>query len=142
VTGGKLLERLKRQVGRRGAFLLFLAMLDVVYGYYILDPPKGLPRSVYTYPLLPSGVWGCWWLATAGICLAGAFMKSDRVAYGAAALIKTAWGLRFVYQWYLGVSMAWVSMSVWLVFAFIVLVIAGWPEQAPGPSPPAGDRDR
>ena len=132
----------RHRIGRRGAFLAFLALLDGIYGYYLIYPPATLPIQARTFPLLPASVWGWWWVGTGVICLAGAFMRSDRVAYGFAAMLKAAWGLRFAYLWYLGVPLAWISMTVWLVFAFIILIISGWPEEIVNLPTPVGHRDR
>jgi hypothetical protein len=135
-----LAERFGRRVGRRGAFLLFLAILDVVFASYLLNPPAGLPAQ--TYPLLPGTVWGTWWAATGVVCIFGAFLKVDRVAYGLAALLKAAWGLRYAYLWYTGVSESWAAMTVWLVFAVTVLIVAGWPEEIVNLQPGSDIRDR
>lgn len=127
--------RLRRRIGRRGAFLGFLAILDIIYGYFITRPPAGIPPQ--PYPVFPAVVWGAWWLLTGAACTAGMLMKVDRVPYNMAALIKTAWGLRFAYLWYTGVQYAWVSMVIWLCFAAVVLVISGWAEEVSLP-PEAG----
>ena len=142
--GGKL-RRLRARIGRRGAFLGFLAMLDVVIGWFLLYPPAGSPPQ--PYPLLPAQAWAAWWLATAAACTAGMFLRTDRVAYAAAALLKTGWALRYAYLWYTGVPQSWVAMAIWLAFAGAVLIIAGWPEavtvrDVPHPSSPRARRRR
>lgn len=145
MTRTDFLLLLRRRIGRRGAFLLFLAFLDFVYGYYLIFPPPQTPAISRFFPLLPAVFWGGWWIAVGVLCLAGAFMKSDRISYSMAATIKAAWGLRYVYLWYLHIPLAWISATIWLIFACIVLVISGWPEEVvnlPVPPVQAGERDR
>jgi hypothetical protein len=50
------------------------------------------------------------------------------LAFVSAALIKTAWSLRYVYLWYLGQLNAWLAVVVWLAFAATVIIISSWPE--------------
>lgn len=136
---------IRRRIGRRGAFLIFLAFLDFVYGYYLVYPPPQAPAITRYFPVLPAEFWGGWWIATGVLCIAGAFMRSDRIAYGMAATIKAAWGLRYIYLWYLHAPLAWVSATIWMIFAGVILVIAGWPEEIvnlPDLPERAGDRDR
>lgn len=119
---------LRHRVGRRGLFLSFLAVLDFTVGYFLLSPPPGGP--VQQYPFMPHQAWGAAWLAVGVACAYGMFLKSDRVPYALAALLQAAWALRYAYLWYLGITpYAWVSVVIWLAFAFTVLVVAGWPEE-------------
>lgn len=121
------LRSVGHQVGRRGAFLLFLAFLDTIFGYFILYPP---PEEIaQKYPFWPPWAWGAAWLAVAAACLLGAFLRRDRIPYTMASLIKTAWGLRYAWLWFTGSApFAWVSTTLWLCFSAIVLVVASWPE--------------
>lgn len=121
-------KKLWRQVGRRGLFLAFLALLDVVYGYFILNPPAYTPPQLY--PLLPMRAWAGLWLATGAVCTIGMFLRrQDRIAYALAALLLAGWGLHYLWLQHLGMPFAWVSAMIWLVFAGIVLVVASWPEE-------------
>lgn len=122
-----LLWRIRNRIGRRGGFLLFLAILDMIYGYFLLLPPASVAPQLY--PLLPRFAWAICWLAVAAICVVGSVRKHDRLAYGFAALLKAGWGLRFAYLWYLGVPFSWVSMVIWLCFAGTVVMVSGWPEE-------------
>lgn len=117
---------LRSRVGRRGLFLLFLAVLDIIFGYFLHSPPPSALRD--TFMLLPQEVWAWWWIGTGAACLVGAFMRNDRVPYALGALLLSAWGLRYAYLWYNDIPFAWVSLTIWLAFAFTVVVVAGWPE--------------
>lgn len=122
-------------VGRRGECLLFLFLLDVLYGLSLLRPPAGAQRSATTRFLaevMPLSWWALLWLAVGTACLAGAFRQSDRFAYAAAAALKVLWGTMFALGWLAGVvERGWVGAVVWLAFALFVMRIASWPEPRP-----------
>lgn len=118
--------------GRRGAFLAFLTILDSVYGYSIIE----LPRAAFHLDLIiPVHAWGWLWIGTAGCCASGIFLRTDRIPYSIAALMKAAWGLTFAWVWYQGPP-EWPSVVVWLSFALIVTLVAGWPEKTVFETPP------
>jgi hypothetical protein len=121
------LTRLVNHVGRRGIFLLFLALVDIIVGLSIMWQPEtfpGLGRA------LPITVWQWWWLGTGIVLIPGAFMVRDRVFFALAAFLKAAWSARWVWIWVSvpQIPRPWVSVVVWGAFAGIVLVIASWPE--------------
>ena len=132
------LRALARRAGRRGAFLAFLAVLDLSYGYSLFT--TAAPQRVFDL-LLPWQAWGVIWLAAGAVCAAGIFARRDRLAFTAAATLMCAWGLLFADIWLVqGYPRGWVSVVVWLAFAGVVLIIAGWPEAVqvkdiPRPSP-------
>lgn len=125
----RLYEIFTGYIGRRGAFLLFLTLLDAIFAYSLVSPVPGTVTQVY--PLLPREVWAGLWAAVALICLIGAVTRKDRWAFAAAALLKTAWALRYAYLWQQGVLQAWLAVVVWLAFAGTVVIISGWPEPVP-----------
>ncbi len=134
------LRALRHRIGRRGLFLGFLAVLDGVFGYFLLIPPVGFsPTQVF--PLLPETAWAVAWLTVGASCIVGMFMKVDRVPYMLAALLKASWGLRYAYIWYKGLApYAWVSLVIWLAFAGTVMMVAGWPEAKVIVLPPEAKR--
>jgi hypothetical protein len=111
--------------GRRGAFLAFLTVLDIVYGYSLIVLPRA---SLHLSLVLPLHAWGWIWVGTAVCCASGIFLQRDRVPYAIAALVKTAWGLTFAWLWYQGLP-EWPSVVIWLSFALVVILVAGWPEK-------------
>lgn len=119
-------------VGRRGEFLLFLVLLDVLYGFSLLRPAPDATRSAtvrFLVEVMPLPAWGCLWLAVGVICLVGAFTHGDRYAYACAAALKILWGSMFAIGWAAGVvERGWVGAVIWLVFAGWVMRIASWPE--------------
>src|SRR5690242_21224460 len=80
----KLLKNLRMRIGHRGAFLLFLALLDVLIGYSFFS----VNRSPIPF-LVPLHVWGAIWFAAGGILLTGVFQRRDRIQFGVAAGVKT-----------------------------------------------------
>ena len=126
---GRKLRQAARRVGRRGAFLLFLAILDFGYGYSLIE--VNLRQSLHADLLLPYPAWGIIWLSTGAVCAVGAVLRTgaDRFAFAAAATLKAAWGAVFVRVWlYDRLPRGWVSVIIWLAFAAVVLLVSSWPE--------------
>ena len=128
----RLIARLTHRIGRRGASLLFLALLDLVYAVSLLALPaetRNTPGFVFLVQLLPLGVWGAIWAGVGVLCLAQAFMRVDRSAFAAASSLKVAWGVVYLAGWAIGaIPRGYVSAAVWLAFAGFIQVIAGWRE--------------
>ncbi len=123
-----------RHVGRRGEFLLFLVLLDFLYGLSLLRPAQEARRSPSTgflMEVMPLPWWALLWLSVGGLCLVGAFARADRFAFAAAAALKVLWGVMFLLGWLTGViERGWVAAVIWLVFAGWVFRLASWPEPA------------
>lgn len=125
------MARLVRMVGRRGAFLLFLALLDVLYGYSIAVSPA--PQEQAYSLILPARVWAVAWIAAGVVCAASAPARRDWPGYTAAAVIKMSWAALWARLWIVGgFPRGWVSLVVWAAFAGVVVMVAGWPEQPGG----------
>lgn len=121
-------------IGRRGAFLTFLFILDVLVGYSLLfSPSSGL---AHVNMLLPLDVWAWVWIGTGVFLTTGIWSRWDRMQYTATVALKAAWGLLYVNLWIEGVPHAWVSAVVWLTFAATIFLVAGWRESYDPLSPP------
>ena len=128
---GRKLRQAARRVGRRGAFLLFLAVLDFAYGYSLW---VATPRQRTFDLLLPWQAWALLWLTVGAVCAVSAVLRTgaDRFAFGCAAALKASWAAVFVRVWlYDRLPRGWVSVVIWLAFAAVVLLVASWPEQPP-----------
>ncbi|NUP24003.1 MAG: hypothetical protein HOZ81_49710 [Streptomyces sp.] len=124
------LQTLPQQVGRRGAALLFFALLDLAYAASLLGAPTNGPYR-FLASMLPLPVWASLWAAVGLLCLTQAFMRTDRAAFTAAALIKVVWGVvQLLGSFIFHLDRGYVSALIWLAFAAFVVVIAGWPEPA------------
>lgn len=138
---GPVTRFLAERVGRRGAALLFFALLDAVYAVSLLAPDRTSRRTATTLfvdSVAPLWVWGLLWAAAGVVCLAHAFRMSDRVGFAAAIAIKTVWGLLFVFAGFAGVSRAYVGAAIFLCMAVWVAIISSWPEPPPAYAIPGG----
>jgi hypothetical protein len=121
--------RLARRTGHRGAFLLFLAVLDILFGYSLWA--TAAPQRLLDL-FLPWEAWGGIWVAVGLVCIAGAASVTDRWAFAAAAALKAFWAALAADEWlFQGAARGWVSAVIWLCFALTVLVVSSWPEPPP-----------
>lgn len=121
------------RIGRRGAALMFFALLDAVYALslLLLTPAQINGSETYRFlnSLMPIGGWAASWAAVGVLCAVQALRRSDRAAFAAASALKVVWGLVQLLGWLTGdVSRGYVAASVWLAFAGFVQLIAGWAE--------------
>jgi hypothetical protein len=89
-------QRLLHRIGRRGIFLLFLALLDFTYAYGLIFPtPRAIqnPTSVFLAHIMPLELWGLLWATVGAVCLVSAFAVKDAIGY-AAAMFLTRLGPR------------------------------------------------
>jgi hypothetical protein len=129
---GRTLKTLLRHLGRRGSFLLFLSLLDLIYGYALLSPTSrslNNPTILFLMQIMPLWAWGLLWLLVGVVCFIFAFRCKDTIAFGAAVFLKVFWGFVFLVGWLLGdVERGYLSTAIWTAFAAVTLLIAGWPE--------------
>lgn len=125
------------RVGYRSRFLIFLALLDLLYGLSLWRPVAEAaqsPSTRFLASVMPLPWWAALWLAVGVTCLAGAVVRgADRVAFAAAGALKVLWGSTFLLAWMVGaMERGWVASVIWLAFAAVVSgVIAPWPEPDP-----------
>lgn len=127
-------QRLAGSIGRRGCSMLFLALLDLVYGWSICAAPaETRVEAGYRYitSLLPADAWAAAWVIVGLICLTCAFRAQDRAGFAAASALKAGWGLVFLCGWFHGVPRGYASAAVWLAAAAWLLIISTWPEAPP-----------
>lgn len=124
------------RLGRRGCFLLFLALLDYVYGLSLWAPTASslnTPQNQFLTSIAPLTVWGWLWLAVAVACTVYAFRLRDGVGYAAAMFLKMLWGSVFALGWlFADVERAYLSAVIWLSFAGVVYLVATWPDDYKG----------
>jgi hypothetical protein len=127
-----LVTRILHRVGRRGASLLFLALLDLVYSVSLFALPaesRANPTFLFLIRLMPIWVWAAIWGAVGVACLVQAFMYSDRIAFAAASALKICFGLVYLLGFAVGeVPRGYVSAGIWLAFGGWVMIISTWPE--------------
>lgn len=124
--------RFVTRIGRRGATLLFLGLLDIVYSASLFTLPpetQASPSFVFLGQFMPFNAWGAVWGTVGLVCLAQAFMRSDRVAFAAATLLKCVFGLVHLLGYLMyDVPRGYVSAVIWLAFGGWVAIISTWPE--------------
>lgn len=124
-----------RLVGRRGAFLLFFGLLDVIYAYGLFQAQDAANRSATQSAaarVFPLTVWAVLWLVVGLICVFFAFRREDRFGFVAAVVIKVMWGINMFLAWLLaGLHQGYLAAAVWLSFAVIAYLVSTWPEPAP-----------
>jgi len=127
-AAGNRITRLADRIGRRGSYLIFLALLDILYGYSILVQAGPLFKSVTLF--LPDVVWGWIWIGIALICLQQAFVRLDRIGYIFATTIKFVWGTIMLYDWLTMPldARGWVAAVIWYAFGILTAIVSNWPE--------------
>lgn len=123
------------RIGRRGASLLFLALLDFAIAASLYPVPDGLiqtPLYMEISKIAPLPVWAVVWFIVGLACLFYAFKIQDRIAFSLAAAIKALWATIYVVAWIdVQPPRAWVGASVFFAFGAWVLIISTWPEVLP-----------
>jgi hypothetical protein len=117
---------LVRRFGHRGAFLLFLSVLDILYGYSLFS--TSAPQRLLNL-LLPWQAWGVIWMTIGGICVGFSMFRRDRLAFALEAALMSAWAGIMADTWISqGIARGWVSTAIFGSFSLAVLVVASWPE--------------
>lgn len=123
---------LRHRIGRRGASLLFLALLDTVYGAglaFITDLGRVNATYQFVAKVAPLEAWAAAWFVVGAVCLAQAFTLRDQLAFGCAVALKMTWGGVTLLGWLLhGVPRGYISATIWLAFGAWVFIISGWSE--------------
>lgn len=126
-------------VGRRGAFLLFLALLDIISAVGLAFPTArsvNNPTTVFLASLMPMWAWGVLWALVGFICLFFAFRRKDSVGFAAAMFLKVLWAAMFLLGWlFADVERGYLAFVIWGAFAGVVKIIEGWQEN-PRPAEP------
>lgn len=135
------IRRLARRLSQRGAVLLILSAVDLIYaGALVASPPATRATDTYRLyaALFPLWAWAALWAAVGVLCLAYAWTSRDRLAYGAATGLKVFWALLHLGAWAAGVlPRGYVLAAIWLLAAGLVMVISTVPKL---PLPDGGQR--
>lgn len=120
------------RVGRRGAILLILSVIDFAYGLSLVSPSADSVASstvMWRQHYAPIWAWGAGWLIVGVILFVSAFLRNDAFGYAAAIGWKIIWSLTTLASWAFGdVDRGWVATIIWAVFGGMIWVISGWPE--------------
>lgn len=125
------------RIGRRGAFLLVLSVVDALLGWSLLAVPPVVYDQLTLLRHIPQVALGALWMAGAAIAFAYAFVKrSDQDVWGFVASYAPPLvfgGIYFLSWWPIGqlpAGTAVRSAVVYWGYSLLVLIAAGWPEPA------------
>ena len=122
-----LLKWMRRRIGRRGATLLFLGLLNVSTGLNLLSSTNA-QVTAFTR-ILPLSMWAALWLSSGIIALIQAFTYNDRLAFTFAAGMMSVWGLTYVTAWALNlIDRGWLGGIIYIALAGWILILSSWPE--------------
>lgn len=122
------MRALRHRLSQRGACLLLLALLDLVYAQGLYSaPPETRATPTYTFfeAIFPLETWAFVWATVGVICLCQAWTPRDRVAYVSAAALKIGWAALHFGAWIANVlPRGYVSAAIWLIAAGFVMILA------------------
>lgn len=124
-------RRFKRRVSRRGAALLFFALVGLSFGVSLAFPaPVASQANAYAALVLPLPVWAALWTITGVVCAVYAFIPHhDRFAFTVMMGTTTGWALVAFFSALTGVNpRGWVGGFLFGAFAAWIYIIAGWPD--------------
>lgn len=119
-------------VGKRGRVLLFFGALDLIYAVSLAAPDTATRAGTlfgWLASIAPLWAWSVAWSTVGAILLWQAFCRRDQIGFAAAIGLKIFWGIACLGGWLFGgIERGYVSAAIWLGLAYMVSVIAGWPE--------------
>lgn len=117
------------RLGYRGAFLLFLAIIDFVYGWFLINPaPEQVKTSQFAWRdgIMPTEAWGVIWVTVGVAVLISAFMRQDRIGYALAIALKIGWAFVALVGGLTGHTQgAWTTVVIWGGFAALTILESG-----------------
>lgn len=115
----------RHKIGYRGAFLLFLVFLDLLYGWAMVDNQlSDHPITVLTWH-----EWGIAWIAVGLFLLTGVFSKVDRAQYTAAIAFKAFWVAALIQDEMINhVKGGGIDAIIWAGVVAVIFLISSWPE--------------
>lgn len=130
LRGGRL-----RLVGRRGAFLLVIALGWTMVGFQVWTQ-RNIPDTMLHHQIPDLLRVGLWW-GPAALAIFFAFRQVDWPAYPLLIIAPIVRGVSYLwgtFTWLItdgaeGAGRAWASAPIYFVSVFVILLIAGWPER-------------
>lgn len=128
----RIVRRLGRTLGRRGAFLLSFGMVWGLIGYGQVTSPQPDQRGLHLLlDRVPLVVWGWLWITAGLVAIVSAFLPqgSDRFGFFALSLIVLPWLISYFMAWLQGTfPRGWIAAALYSGLAVGIMVVAGWGE--------------
>jgi hypothetical protein len=125
-------RRLRRQLGRRGAFLLCFGTAWGLIGYgQITAPPADQRGLKLLTDVLPLQAWGWCWLTAGLVAFMSAWLRQgwDWPGFLALPLVVMPWIISYLVAWGQGLfPRGWVVSALYGALAVGIFVVAGWRE--------------
>ena len=125
------LMRIAHRIGRRGCYLLFLALLDLLLAYSMTPFAVVAKLPIYSYlaQYLPLQAWAWIWVAVGLTCGVQAFARRDHFAFTIAVALKLVWATMYLAGWAAAdIPRGWVGATLFIALGGITAIIASWPE--------------
>lgn len=133
----RAVDRVARLVGHRGALLVLLGGIAVLYGVSLLTaPPTPQPMGLrFLLGLMDLDCWGVTLIAAGAVAVACAPLRQGRdwPGFTALVLVWAPWSLSYFVSWWPqgDNSRGWVTGAIFAIFAAVPAACAGWDEPAP-----------
>ncbi|MFD4547308.1 hypothetical protein [Streptomyces sp. NPDC058466] len=128
----RIVRRLSKRLGRRGAILLCYGAVWSIIGYgQITAPAPDLRGLRLLLQMMPLYAWGWIWVVSGLIAIVSAWLppEKDWPGFLALPLMVLPWTVSYLLAWILGdYPRGWLASVVWGAIAAPVLVVAGWRE--------------
>lgn len=128
----RIIRRLSKRLGRRGAILLCYGVVWAIIGYgQITAPAPDLRGLRLLLQMMPLYAWGWIWVVSGLIAIVSAWLppEKDWPGFLALPLMVLPWTVSYLLAWILGdYPRGWLAAVVWGAIAAPVLVVAGWRE--------------
>jgi hypothetical protein len=117
------------RLGYRGAILLILAVIDIIYGSFLINPTEEQQRStqfIWRDHIMSTQWWGAVWYGVAAVLIVSAFLRQDRVGYAVAIMLKVGWAFIAAIAGVCGHAQgAWQTVAIFGGFAALTITESG-----------------
>lgn len=138
----RAVRRLRKQLGRRGHFLLILGLGKTCWGAgMIVDPPQSAGLGLLTR-IAPLHCWAWLWVLAGAITIISAFLQvgRDRFGFVAAMVPPAMWAISYLVAVISGDYSRGAWVAVWYLTSHVGVIM--WAATVPEHSVPKAPRAR